>query len=106
MFLIILSANYTRIKISKEVTQYRNAIDLEELELDMGGKDPFGNSRWQLVEGAKAVQKYWRLNPNNTFVIMCNEKYWRMRLNSNDVGVIMMCNVTAVWRVLYRNTDS
>ncbi|KAK3099188.1 hypothetical protein FSP39_000735 [Pinctada imbricata] len=45
MFLIILATNYTRIKISKEVTQYRNAIDSEELELDYGGKDPFANSR-------------------------------------------------------------
>ncbi|KAL3879999.1 hypothetical protein ACJMK2_032271 [Sinanodonta woodiana] len=33
-FMICLSANYTRIKISKELTEYRDAVDTEELELE------------------------------------------------------------------------
>ncbi|KAH9492627.1 hypothetical protein Btru_024112 [Bulinus truncatus] len=32
-FLITLAANYTRIKISKELTEYRDAVEMEELEL-------------------------------------------------------------------------
>lgn len=32
-FMTCLSANYTRIKISKELTDYRDAIDLDEVEL-------------------------------------------------------------------------
>ena len=31
--MISLAANYTRIKISKELTDYRDAVDLEEVEL-------------------------------------------------------------------------
>ncbi|BFZ24244.1 hypothetical protein BsWGS_27283 [Bradybaena similaris] len=32
-FLVTLAANYTRIKISKELTEYRDAVEMEELEL-------------------------------------------------------------------------
>ncbi|XP_052795997.1 neuronal membrane glycoprotein M6-a-like [Mya arenaria] len=32
-FMISLAANYTRIRISKELTDYRDAVDMEELEL-------------------------------------------------------------------------
>jgi len=32
-FMISLTANYTRIRISKELTDYRDAIDMEEIEL-------------------------------------------------------------------------
>ncbi|XP_060600734.1 neuronal membrane glycoprotein M6-a-like [Ruditapes philippinarum] len=32
-FMITLAANYTRIRISKELTDYRDAVDMEELEL-------------------------------------------------------------------------
>jgi hypothetical protein len=31
--MITLAANYTRIRISKELTDYRDAVDMEELEL-------------------------------------------------------------------------
>lgn len=31
--MISLAANYTRIRISKELTEYRDAVDMEELEL-------------------------------------------------------------------------
>lgn len=31
--MIALAANYTRIRISKELTEYRDAVDMEELEL-------------------------------------------------------------------------
>ena len=34
--MICLAANYTRIKISKELTEYRDAVDMEELELNSG----------------------------------------------------------------------
>ncbi|XP_062586469.1 neuronal membrane glycoprotein M6-a-like [Saccostrea cucullata] len=33
LFMSTLSANYTRIKISKELTDYRNAVDMEEIDL-------------------------------------------------------------------------
>lgn len=33
IFLICLAANYTRIKISKEVTRYRDAVEAEELDV-------------------------------------------------------------------------
>ena len=32
--MICLAANYTRIKISKELTEYRDAVEMEELELN------------------------------------------------------------------------
>ncbi|XP_033742758.1 neuronal membrane glycoprotein M6-a-like [Pecten maximus] len=32
-FMIAIGANYTRIKISKELTEYRDAVDMEELDL-------------------------------------------------------------------------
>lgn len=32
-FMICLAANYTRIRISKELTDYRDAVDMEELDL-------------------------------------------------------------------------
>ncbi|KAL8617006.1 hypothetical protein ACOMHN_014177 [Nucella lapillus] len=34
IFLICLAANYTRIKISKELTQYRDAVEMEELDVN------------------------------------------------------------------------
>lgn len=34
----ILSSNYTRIKISKELTDYRNAVDMEEIDLHSNGR--------------------------------------------------------------------
>ena len=34
--MICLTANYTRIRISKELTEYRDAVDMEELELNTG----------------------------------------------------------------------
>ncbi|CAG5118406.1 unnamed protein product, partial [Candidula unifasciata] len=37
-FLVTLAANYTRIKISKELTEYRDAIETEELELHSSEK--------------------------------------------------------------------
>ncbi|XP_052078744.1 myelin proteolipid protein-like [Mytilus californianus] len=33
-FLLTLATNYTRLKISKELTEYRDAVDMEELELN------------------------------------------------------------------------
>lgn len=33
IFMICLTANYTRIKISKELTQYRDAVEMEELDV-------------------------------------------------------------------------
>lgn len=36
-FMICLAANYTRIRISSELTEYRDAIDMEELDLNSGG---------------------------------------------------------------------
>ncbi|XP_050417846.1 proteolipid protein DM beta isoform X1 [Patella vulgata] len=33
LFMICLAANYTRIKISKELTQYRDAVEMEELDI-------------------------------------------------------------------------
>ncbi|PVD34692.1 hypothetical protein C0Q70_05969 [Pomacea canaliculata] len=33
-YLICLTANYTRIKISKELTEYRDAVEMEELEVN------------------------------------------------------------------------
>ncbi|KAK0064785.1 proteolipid protein DM beta [Biomphalaria pfeifferi] len=40
-FLITLAANYTRIKISRELTEYRDAVEMEELELhSTEKKDP------------------------------------------------------------------
>lgn len=33
-FLLSLSTNYTRLKISKELTEYRDAVDMDELELN------------------------------------------------------------------------
>lgn len=35
-FLLTLATNYTRLKISKELTEYRDAVDMEELELKDG----------------------------------------------------------------------
>lgn len=35
-FMICLAANYTRIRISKELTEYRDAVDMEEIELNSG----------------------------------------------------------------------
>ena len=35
-FMICLAANYTRIRISKELTEYRDAVDMEEFELNSG----------------------------------------------------------------------
>nr|KAG5692014.1 hypothetical protein BaRGS_027659 [Batillaria attramentaria] len=43
IFLICLAANYTRIKISKELTQYRDAVEMEELDVHSNydsGKSP------------------------------------------------------------------
>ncbi|KAJ8297723.1 hypothetical protein KUTeg_024254 [Tegillarca granosa] len=37
LFLMTLSSNYTRIKISKELTDYRDAVDMEELDLNSRG---------------------------------------------------------------------
>ncbi|BFZ14723.1 hypothetical protein BsWGS_17762 [Bradybaena similaris] len=37
-FLVTLAANYTRIKISKELTEYRDAIETEELDLHSSEK--------------------------------------------------------------------
>ncbi|XP_078326259.1 proteolipid protein DM beta-like isoform X2 [Crassostrea virginica] len=37
-YMAILSANYTRIKISKELTDYRNAVDMEEIDLHSNGR--------------------------------------------------------------------
>lgn len=37
-FLLTLGTNYTRLKISKELTEYRDAVDMEELELDGGSR--------------------------------------------------------------------
>ncbi|KAK7096783.1 proteolipid protein DM beta-like [Littorina saxatilis] len=34
IFLICLAANYTRIKISKELTQYRDAVEMEDLDVN------------------------------------------------------------------------
>ena len=44
-FMICLTANYTRIRISKELTEYRDAVDMEELELNTGME--------------KSSQQYW-----------------------------------------------
>ena len=44
-FLLSQSTNYTRLKISKELTEYRDAVDMEELELNSGNS----GSRWQLT---------------------------------------------------------
>lgn len=35
-FMICLAANYTRIRISKELTDYRDAVDMDELEPNTG----------------------------------------------------------------------
>lgn len=43
IFLICLTANYTRIKISKELTQYRDAVEMEEMDVHSNydsGKGP------------------------------------------------------------------
>ncbi|XP_052676061.1 neuronal membrane glycoprotein M6-a-like [Crassostrea angulata] len=37
-YMTILSSNYTRIKISKELTDYRNAVDMEEIDLHSNGR--------------------------------------------------------------------
>ncbi|RUS87251.1 hypothetical protein EGW08_005003 [Elysia chlorotica] len=37
-FLITLAANYTRIKISRELTDYRDAVEMEELDLSQSSK--------------------------------------------------------------------
>ncbi|XP_005101074.1 proteolipid protein DM beta [Aplysia californica] len=37
-FLITLAANYTRIKISRELTEYRDAVEQEELEMQLAEK--------------------------------------------------------------------
>ena len=37
-FLITLAANYTRIKISRELTEYRDAVEAEDLELQLTEK--------------------------------------------------------------------
>ncbi|ESO88415.1 hypothetical protein LOTGIDRAFT_165539 [Lottia gigantea] len=34
IFMVTLAANYTRIKISKELTQYRDAVEMEELDIN------------------------------------------------------------------------
>lgn len=34
--MICLAANYTRIRISKELTDYRDAVDMDELEPNTG----------------------------------------------------------------------
>lgn len=50
----ILSSNYTRIKISKELTDYRNAVDMEEIDLHSNGRGILDQSydkssfRWEL----------------------------------------------------------
>ncbi|KAL5011531.1 hypothetical protein ScPMuIL_010082 [Solemya velum] len=42
-FMICLAANYTRICISKELTEYRDAVDMEELELHSNMVDKMGS---------------------------------------------------------------
>ena len=44
-FLLSQSTNYTRLKISKELTEYRDAVDMEELDINSRNSD----SRWQLT---------------------------------------------------------
>jgi len=36
--MISLAANYTRIRISKELTEYRDAVDMDELDLHSNDK--------------------------------------------------------------------
>lgn len=53
-YMAILSSNYTRIKISKELTDYRNAVDMEEIDLHSNGRGILDHSydkssfRWEL----------------------------------------------------------
>ncbi|XP_048776479.1 proteolipid protein DM beta-like [Ostrea edulis] len=44
LFMSVLSANYTRINISKELTDYRNAVDMEEIDLHSNGRGILDNS--------------------------------------------------------------
>jgi hypothetical protein len=38
-FLLSQSTNYTRLKISKELTEYRDAVDMEELDINSRNSD-------------------------------------------------------------------
>lgn len=60
--MVSLAANYTRIRISKELTEYRDAVDLEELDLhssaDKSSQQYWHKRRWLDQESRLVDRRY------------------------------------------------
>ena len=57
--MISLAANYTRIRISKELTEYRDAVDMDELDLhsnDKASTQYWHKDRW-LDQESRLVER-------------------------------------------------
>lgn len=98
LFMSVLSANYTRINISKELTDYRNAVDMEEIDLHSNGRGILDNSyergsfKWSTSLKCQEIYHSYK-NWGNSYLWNLHSLKWRVRIPWKINPLCSSCNI-------------